>query len=81
MLVELQKRLKPTDQLRELELSRKYSKLKKTPKNQDITEWLYTWEKVYHEYHKINLPNVQQERAVRDFLSVISPIISEFAAI
>jgi hypothetical protein len=35
MLVELQKRLQPTDQLRELELSRK---LKKTPKNQDITE-------------------------------------------
>jgi hypothetical protein len=58
MLVELQKRLKPTDQLRELELSRKYNKLKKTPKNQDITEWLYTWEKVYYECHKINLSNV-----------------------
>jgi hypothetical protein len=81
MLVELQKRLQPTDQLRELELSRKYNKLKKTPKNQDITEWLYTWEKVYHECHKINLPDVQQGRAVRDFLSAVSSIAPEFAAI
>ena len=81
MLLELQKRLKPTDQLRELELSRRYAKLKKTPKNQDLTEWLYTWEKVYHECHKINLPDVQQGRAVRDFLTAIAPITPEFAAI
>jgi len=81
MLIELKKRLQPTDQLRELELSRKYGKLKKSPKNQDITEWLYTWEKVYHECHKINLPDVQQGRAVRDFLSAVSSITPEFAAI
>jgi hypothetical protein len=58
MLVELKKRLQPTDLLRELELSRKYGGLKKSPKNQDIKEWLYTWEKIYYECHKINLPNV-----------------------
>jgi hypothetical protein len=33
MLIELRKRLQPTDQLRELELSRKYNGLKKNPKN------------------------------------------------
>jgi hypothetical protein len=81
MRIELKKRLQPTDQLRELELSRKYGKLKKTPKNQGITEWLYTWEKVYYECHKISLPDVQQGRAVRDFLGAISPITPEFAAI
>jgi hypothetical protein len=81
MLIKLKKRLQPTDQLRELEFSRKYSGLKKNLKNQDITEWLYTWEKVYHECHKINLPDVQQGRAVRDFLSAVSSITPEFAVI
>jgi hypothetical protein len=38
MLIELQKRLQPTDRLRELELSRKYGKLKKVLKNQDLIE-------------------------------------------
>jgi hypothetical protein len=36
MILALQKRLKPTDQLRELDLSAKYNKLKKTPKAQGL---------------------------------------------
>ena len=36
MLIELKKRLQPTDQLRELSLSAKYQKLKKTPKNTEL---------------------------------------------
>ena len=79
MLMELQKRLQPTDQLRELDLSNKYQKLKKAPKSQDLDNWLHTWEKVYHECTKINLPDVQNGRAVRDFLRAVSTITPEFS--
>ncbi len=68
MLIELKKRLQPTDQLRELSLSAKYQKLKKTPKNAELKNWLKDWEKVYHQCKKINLPDVQGTRPVRDFL-------------
>lgn len=79
MLLELQKRLQPTDQLRELDLSNKYQKLKKAPKSQDLDNWLRTWEKVYHECTKINLPDVQGDRAVRDFLRAVATTIPEFS--
>jgi hypothetical protein len=36
MLIELQKRLQLTDQLRELDLSAEYQKLKEAPKAQDF---------------------------------------------
>jgi len=45
MLIELQKRFKPTDQLRELELTNRYQKFKKPPKSQDLDVWVQTWEK------------------------------------
>jgi len=79
MVVELQKRLQPTDQLRELNLSTKYQKLRKAPKAQDLDNWLRNWEKVYHECTKIDLPEVQGTRAVRDFLRAVSTIIPEFS--
>jgi hypothetical protein len=79
MLIELQKRLQPIDQLRELDFSTKYQKLKKAPKAQDLDNWLRNWEKVYHECNKINLPEVQGTRAVRDFLCAVSSIIPEFS--
>jgi hypothetical protein len=37
MLIELQKRLQPTDQLRELNLSNRYQGLRIAPKSQDLT--------------------------------------------
>jgi transposase InsO family protein len=79
MIIELQKRLQPTDQLRELDLSAKYEKLRRAPKAQDLDHWLRSWEKVYHECAKIDLPEVQGVRAVRDFLRAVSTIIPEFS--
>ena|SRR2546423_1238615 len=79
MLVELQKRFKPTDQLRELDLANRYQKLKKPPKSQDLDTWLQSWEKTYHECDKARLPDVQSGRATRDFLRAISSIAPEFA--
>jgi hypothetical protein len=79
ILIELKKRLQPTDQLRELSLSAKYQKLKKAPKAQDLENWLKDWEKVYYQCKKINLPNIQGTRPVRDFLRAVSILAPEFA--
>ena len=79
MLIELQKRLQPTDQLRELDLTARYQKLKKAPKGQDLDTWLQNWEKVYHDCNKINLPDVQGTRPVRDFLRAVATVIPEFS--
>jgi hypothetical protein len=79
MLMELQKRLQPTDQLRELDLSAKYQKLKKAPKAQDLDTWVQNWEKVYHECNKIKFPDVQGICPVRDILRAVATIIPEFS--
>lgn len=79
MITELQKRLQPTDQLRELNLTDAYQKLKMAPESHDLDNWLRDWEKVYHQCTKINLPDVQGTRAVRDFLRAVSSIIPEFS--
>jgi hypothetical protein len=79
MLIELKKRLQPTDQLRELSLSAKYEKLKKAPKAQDLDNWLKDWEKVYYQCNKIKHPEVQGTRPVRDFLRAVSTTAPEFA--
>jgi hypothetical protein len=57
MLIELQKRFKPTDQLRELDLANRYQKLKESPQSQDLDTWLQSWEKTYHECDKAKLPS------------------------
>ncbi len=79
MLIELKKRLQPTDQLRELSLSTKYQKLRKAPKAQDLDNWLNDWEKVYYQCKKIEHPEVQGTRSVRDFLRAVSTTAPEFA--
>jgi hypothetical protein len=79
VLIEVQKRLQLTDQLRELDLSAKCQKLKKAPKVQGLDNQLRNWENVYHECTKINLPEVQGTRAVRDLLRAVSSIIPEFS--
>ena len=79
MLIDLKKRLQPTDQLRELSLSTRYQKLKKAPKTQELENWLKDWEKTYYQCEKINLPDVQRTRSVRDFLRAVSTIAPEFA--
>jgi hypothetical protein len=79
MIIELQKRFQPTNQLRELNLSTEYQKLKTAPESQDIDNWLRSWEKTYHHCTKINLPETQGTRAVRDFLRTVSSIIPEFS--
>jgi hypothetical protein len=79
MLAELQKRFKPTDQLRELDLANRYQELKEPLESQDLDTWLQSWERTYHECDRAKLPDVQSGRATRDFLRAISSVAPEFA--
>src|SRR5436853_54838 len=46
MLVNLQRRLKPTDDIRRLQLTDQYRQLQKTPQDKDLNTWLLNWEKI-----------------------------------
>ena len=81
MLQALQTRLAPTDRARKIDLTRQYNELKRTPKTQSIDVWLQRWEKIYVDAVRINLPDVQDERPLYDFLSAIKGLDSTFAAV
>jgi len=80
MLVNLQQRLKPTDDIRRLQLTDQYRQLQKSPKNKDLDAWLLSWERVYRESSKLTQPIVQKDTAVQDFLRAVSETASDFAS-
>jgi hypothetical protein len=79
MLVALKQHVAPTDQAREIELTKQYQKLKEAPRSQDLDTWLQQWEKTYKECKQLELPDVYEDRPLYDFLNAISGIASEFA--
>ena len=81
MLTTLRQRVAPTDRARQLEASFKYQRLRQGPSNQSLNSWLRQWEKAYTECQKLDLPDVQKDRAVYDFLQAISTIAPEFSSI
>jgi hypothetical protein len=81
MLVALKKRLAPTDYIRKLDLARKYNKLKKFLKKEDIEKWLKDWETTYIDGKKLNIPEVADEWPLFDFTHAISAIDSGYASI
>jgi hypothetical protein len=80
MLVNLQRRLKPTDDIRRLQLTDQYRQLQKAPKNKDLDMWLLNWERIYREGVKLSQPIIQKDTAVHDFLRAVSEIASDFAS-
>jgi hypothetical protein len=80
MLVNLQKRLKPKDDVRRLQLTDQDRELQKTPKNKDLDAWINSWEKVYREGVKLSQPIVQKDTAVQDFLRAVFDIAPDFAS-
>jgi len=80
MLVNLQKRLKPKDDVRRLQLTDQYRELQKSPKNKDLNAWMTSWEKVYREGVKLSQPIVQKDTAVQDFLRAVFDIAPDFAS-
>lgn len=81
MLTTLRDRLAPSDRAREVELAACYQQLKRIPtRSQQINEWLQNWEKVYKEAKAINLPEIQKERPLYDFLAAVKARDPGFAA-
>jgi hypothetical protein len=78
-LVALKGRVAPTDSARQLYLSTQYAKVKTGPKNQNFEVWLQEWEKTYNDCKKIDLPDVQGDRAIRDFLMAVEPVSPNWA--
>jgi hypothetical protein len=78
MLVALKKRLAPTTRARELEVVRRYTKLKQYTKRDEPEQWLRSWEETYSEAKKLNLPDVADHRATYDFLQAIYPVNATF---
>ena len=75
----LKERVAPTDSARQLYLSTQYAKAKMGPRNQNFETWLQEWEKTYNECKKIDLLDVQGDRAVRDFLIAVEPVSPNWA--
>src|SRR5271163_113699 len=71
MLVNLQKRLKPRDDVRRLQLIDQYRELQKPPTNKNIDTWLLSWEKIYKEASELDDKIVDKHGAVQDFLRTI----------
>lgn len=80
MLVELKRRLAPTNHAQKLEIIDKYQRLKMFTKNQDIEKWLRAWETTYEEAKKLNLPEVSEVRSQFDFTRAIQAIDSTYAS-
>jgi len=80
MLVNLQRRLKLTDDIRRLQLTDQYRQLQKSPKNKELDTWLLNWERTYREGIKLSQPIIQKDTAVQDFLRAVSEIASDFAS-
>lgn len=79
MLVALQKRLKPKDDVRRRELIDKLIKLRDNPKSRQIDEWLQDYEKTYREGVKEKIPDFNKEYVVQGFLQATSKLNPEFA--
>jgi vacuolar-type H+-ATPase subunit I/STV1 len=80
MLVNLQKRLKPKDDVRRLQLIDQYRELQKPPTDKNIDSWLLNWEKVYKEASELDDKIADKHSAVQDFLRAVSETAPDFAS-
>ncbi|OCK97582.1 uncharacterized protein K441DRAFT_547678 [Cenococcum geophilum 1.58] len=79
ILVSLKQAIAPTDDARKVDLATQYSKMRKAPKSQNIEKWLREWEKVYKDYRKVNLPEVDGDRPVKDFVYAVESVSSSWS--
>lgn len=80
MLVNLQQRLKPKDDVRRYQLTDQYRELQKSPRNENLDAWMTSWEKVYREGIELTQPIVQKDTAVQDFLRAVYDIAPDFSS-
>ncbi|KAK9492619.1 hypothetical protein V1508DRAFT_397833 [Lipomyces doorenjongii] len=79
MLLALKQRVAPSDRARKLELINHYKALKQAPCAQEVEVWLQQWEEVYEKCKQLNLPDVDEDRSLHDFLHAVATISPDFA--
>jgi hypothetical protein len=70
----LRKRLEPTSFARKADLSKEYQALKLVDKHTNVDNWLMKWETTYAAAVKINLPDIQGQQPLWDFLTAVKGI-------
>jgi hypothetical protein len=79
ILQALKKRLALTDRARRLQLVQEYNALKKAPRAQGTEHWLQQWETTYAEAEKLNLAEIQDHKALYDFIQASKAIDPTYA--
>ncbi|KAI1005481.1 hypothetical protein K3495_g2733 [Podosphaera aphanis] len=80
MLVNLANTFAPNDENYKQELEEKWASLQKRwTKGRNVEEWVHEWEVVYNKMEKLKLPEDQDMKPVRNFLSVVSSLDQGFA--
>src|SRR5436309_12509232 len=82
MLVNLQRRLKPKDDVRRLQLADQYRELQRRLRTRTLTPgaWINSWKKVYREGVKLSQPIVLKDTTVQDFLRAVFDTAPDFAS-
>jgi hypothetical protein len=70
----LRKRLEPTSFARKADLSKEYQALKQVDKHTNVDNWLMKWETTYAAAVKVNLPDIQGQQPLWDFLTAVKGI-------
>jgi hypothetical protein len=70
----LRKRLEPTSFARKADLSKEYQALKQVDKHSNVDNWLVKWETTYVASVKMNLPDIQGQQPLWDFLTAVKGI-------
>jgi hypothetical protein len=79
ILQALKQRLAPTDRARRLQLAQAYHALKKASRAQGTEHWLQQWETTYAEAEKLNLAEIQDHKALYDFIQASKAIDPAYA--
>jgi hypothetical protein len=77
-LVILQKLLAPTDESRSREIEERYRSLRTYSGNQSLEGWIESWRSTVAIARELELPEVNGNRAQKDFVAAISTIHPEF---
>ena len=79
ILKALEKRLASTDRTRRIELSRELQALKKGPRGQSLDAWLLQWETTFAQAEKLNLADIQDQKALYDFMQATKSVDPAYA--
>lgn len=78
VLAKLKSRIQPTDQGHKLATIQTYARAKILAKNTKIEDWIDRWEDALEKATLLDLPEVQEDRPIYDFLEAIRPINPHF---